>query len=298
MKRFHILLWVLFLLAPIVANAGLDDLMKKLASPPQNQKGEKPNKTENLIFSGIKVLQSMAPIGYKEEMAIGGAVALEAVARFGGLWENPEMEKYLARVGSAVVLTSDRSNIPYYFGILNAEEPNAFAAPGGYIFVSKGLLKLVKNEAELGGILGHEIAHVSKKHVLNAIRRSKTLEGLSEVTLSALDQNPKMFDSLVKEVVNTIFVKGLSKEDEQDADATGTDFAFRVGYQPKGLQDFLRVLETVSGKQKGGIFQTHPKPEERISFLANVLKGSEYKGSQSLPLLAERWTTARTASSL
>jgi beta-barrel assembly-enhancing protease len=266
------------------ALAGWSDLIK-----PQSG-GKKGNKTENLIGSGLGLLQSLQPIGYKEEMAIGGAVALEAVSRFGGLWENPKVENYVVTLGRAVALTSDRPDIPYYFGILNADEPNAFAAPGGYVFVSKGLLKLVKTEGELAGILGHEIAHVAKKHALEAIRRSKMLSSVSEVTLSALDKDPKMFDSIVKETVSLILDRGLEQSKELEADAVGTNFAYRVGYNPAGLKDFLAELQKATPNQKGGLMKTHPKTGDRIARLKAELAKADYKDSQSLPILAQRLT--------
>ena len=184
MKRL-LPLFSLFFLASPPAEAQWKGILRELTSPTPAPGAQqpKPGKTETLIFGGLKTLQAFLPIGYQEELAIGGAVALEAVARFGGLWENPEVEKYVATVGAAVASTSDRPDIPYYFGILNAEEPNGFACPGGYIFLSKGLLRLVQNEAQLAAVLGHEIAHVTKRHALEQIRRSKVLSGASEVTL-------------------------------------------------------------------------------------------------------------------
>ncbi|MFH1262457.1 MAG: M48 family metalloprotease [Pseudomonadota bacterium] len=234
------------------------------------------------------------PIGYQEEVAIGGAVALEAVARFGGLWENPEVEKYVATVGAAVASTSDRPDIPYFFGILNAEEPNGFACPGGYIFISKGLLRLVQNEAELAGVLGHEIAHVARKHALDSIRRSKALSGISEVTLTALDKDPKMFDSLVKEATNMILENGIGREKEFEADAVGTDFAYRVGYDPNGLRAFLTVLKPSIHTGSRGWAKTHPDTQVRIDNLRTVLAKPEFQGSAGLPLLADRFGTIFT----
>ena len=279
-----------FALSPVPAHAQWKSFLKKVQPKPEEKKGasqgnsgQEKSKTERLILGGIKTIKGLLPIGYEEEMAIGGAVALEAVSRFGGLVDDPSLELYVAVIGSAVATTSDRPEIPYHFGILNTDEPNAFAAPGGYIFVSKGLLKMAKSEAELAGILGHEIAHVSKKHALNAIRQSKAIAGLSEVTLSALDQDPAMFDSVVKETMNTIFERGLGRTKEIEADRIGTDFAYRVGYNPTGLRSFLQILGKVPGK-KGGVFKTHPGPADRVNQLTKVLQGSDYAGSNSLPL--------------
>jgi beta-barrel assembly-enhancing protease len=299
MKRLSTWFLLLFALtSSSPAEAQFKSFLKGIVKP-QPQSSPAPgnrqpaNKTESLIIGGFKTLQGLMPIGYKEEVAIGGAVALEAVARFGGLWENPAVEKYVATVGNAVALTSDRPDIPYYFGILNAEEPNGFACPGGYIFISKGLLRLVQNEAQLAGVLGHEITHVAKKHALDSIRRSKALSGISEVTLTALDKDPKMFDSLVKEATNMILENGISRDKELEADAFGTEFAFRVGYNPTGLENFLTVLKPHihAGAGSKGWAKTHPDTGDRIGNLSRVLARPEFADSQSLPLLVERFSS-------
>lgn len=294
MKRFLSTLVVLgFALSAAPAPAQFKSFLKELSKPKReatSKPGEqKKGKTETLIFGGLKTIQGLMPIGYKEEVAIGGAVALEAVARFGGLFEDPAAEKYVATVGTAVALTSDRPDIPYYFGILNADEPNGFACPGGYVFISRGLLRLIQNEAQLAGVLGHEIAHISKKHALEQIRRSKALAGVSEVTLTALDQDPKMFDSLVKEAVNTILENGIGREKELEADAVGTDFAYRVGYNAEALRTFLGALKPHMTTGSRGWAKTHPDTQERIDHLQRVLLNPEFQGHQSLPLLADRF---------
>lgn len=284
------------------ANAQIGDFLKKVQ--PQNtekkpqEKKEEGSKTEQLIFGGLKAVQGMMPIGYKEEMAIGGAVAVEAIARFGGLWQNEAVEKYVATVGTAVAQTSDRPEIPYYFGILNSDEPNGFACPGGYIFITKGLLKLVKNEAQLAGVLAHEVAHVSKKHALEAIRRSKALGGISEVSLTALDKDPKMFDSVVKEAINMIFESGLGRAKELEADAVGTEYAYRVGYRPTALRSFLEALKPAYQGGKSPLVRTHPTPQDRLNGLARVLRRPDYSTAASFPLLADRWTQSVTGANL
>ncbi|MFH1016777.1 MAG: M48 family metalloprotease [Pseudomonadota bacterium] len=301
---FALMIVAALVLAGGAARAGFKDLLKKsLKSPtPQSgtQQGGRPaqggNRTEQLIFGGLKTLQSLQPIGYKEEYAIGGAVALEAVARFGGLDEDPALEKYLAKVGNAVASLSDRPDIPYFFGVLNAEDPNAFACPGGYVFVSRGLLKLVKNEAQLAGILGHEIIHIAHKHALDAIRRSKVLGSVSEVTLTALDQDPKMFDSIVKETVSVILERGYDRSKEYEADAYGADFAFRVGYNPNEYESFLKALAGAIGNQKVTLNSTHPNTMDRVARLAETLRKPEYRDAASLKVLADRY--ARTMASV
>jgi predicted Zn-dependent protease len=113
----------------------------------------------NAIHGATTLAVSLLPIGYDEEKSIGEAIALQVVARYGGTVEQPDLIRYVNLVGKAVANTSDRPDIPYRVAILNHDSINVFAAPAGYIFVTRGLLKQIHNEAELAAVLGHEIAH-------------------------------------------------------------------------------------------------------------------------------------------
>ncbi len=243
------------------------------------------------VGASDNLTNAMKPIGYDEEKAIGGAVAVMAVARFGGLDPDPNAQRYVATVGTAVAAYSDRAGIPYYFAVLAAKEPNAFACPGGYVFVTRGLLDLVKDEAELAGVLGHEIAHVSEKHALKIIRRSKLIAGTAEVTAAALDADPKLFDELVKETAKALFETGLDKDKEMDADRIGTDYAHRLGYDANGLRDFLKVLGAANTGSPG-LKKTHPPTGERVSSLDRIVKKS-YRVAGG-PRLAERYKARMT----
>lgn len=256
--------------------------------------------TARAIGASDNLTNAMKPIGFEEEKAIGGAVALMAVSRFGGLDPDEKAQRYVATVGNAVAAYSDRAAIPYYFAVLSAKEPNAFACPGGYIFVTRGLLDLVDDEAELAGVLGHEIAHVSEKHALSIVRRSKMIAGTAEVSAAYLDANPDVFDKLVNETAKTIFEKGMDKDKELDSDRIGTDYAHRLGYDAAGLKDFLRKLDrhtattatTAGDGKKKDMKSTHPASKERIEALDRVIKKS-YKVAGG-PRLADRYRQRMT----
>lgn len=238
------------------------------------------------VGASDNLTNAMKPIGFEEEKSIGGAVAVMAVTRFGGLDPDQNAQRYVATVGSAVAAYSDRAAIPYHFAVLASKEPNAFACPGGYVFVTRGLLDLVKDEAELAGVLGHEIAHVSEKHALKIIRRSKLIAGTAEVTAAALDADPKMFDALVNETAKRIFETGLDKDKEMDADRIGTDYARRLGYDANGLRDFLKTLGAAS-TGAAGVKKTHPPTKERVETLDRVVKKT-YRVAGG-PRLADRF---------
>ena len=315
MKPFTILgsLVILFFLFPKPGIGGfLDDLLK--APPPQqdqrpsnqpqpneeSQTEEPPDliqglgeafgikkKKIDLIRKGLDVVEALQPLGEEEEIALGQALAIEAFSRFGGEYPNPQWTRYINLIGKTVAEFSDRPSLQYHFAILNSPEQNAFAAPGGYIFITVGLLKTLKNEAELAGVLAHEIAHVTHHHMLDTIRRGAILGSVSEFTLSAMKKNPEMFSNVIDEMTEILFTKGLDKEKEFEADMVGLDYAYRAGYHPQGLRDYLQTLGKEEGHISSRIFTTHPSTAFRISKINALLQ--DYSDLQGLPFLTKRF---------
>ncbi|WNM60508.1 M48 family metalloprotease [Candidatus Nitrospira neomarina] len=241
----------------------------------------------DLLKKGVGVVQAMEPIGEEEEITLGEAVAVEAFSRFGGEYSNPAWTRYINLVGKTVAEVSDRPTLNYHFAILNSQEQNAFAAPGGYIFITVGLLKTLKNEAELAGVLAHEIAHVTQKHMLDAIRRGALMGSVSELSLTAMKQDPALFSNVIDEMTDLLFTKGLDKDKEFEADVVGVEYAYRAGYNPQGLEDYLQTLAKEEGHVESKFFTTHPSTTLRISKIDTLLK--EYSDIKNLPFLAERF---------
>jgi predicted Zn-dependent protease len=241
----------------------------------------------DLFKKGLGVIEALQPIGEEEEMTLGQAVAVEAFSRFGGEYPNPQWNRYVNLVGKTIAEFSDRPTLDYHFAILNSQEQNAFAAPGGYIFITVGLLETLKNEAELAGVLAHEIAHVTHQHMLETIRRGAILGSVSEFSLTAMKQNPEMFSSVIDEMTELLFTKGLDKDKEFEADTVGVDYAYRAGYHPRGLRDYLQTLQTEEGHVQSRFFTTHPSITERIGKIDAVLNG--YSDIQGLPFLTTRF---------
>lgn len=234
------------------------------------------------IRGGGTLISGLLPIGYEEEQSIGQAIALQVIARYGGLSERPELTRYVNLVGRAVALTCDRSDIAYHFAVLNHDSINAFAAPAGYVFVTRGLLGQVRNEAELAAVLGHEIAHVSQKHILEVIQRSKQLAGITEAGLAYANQNPEAFKGLIDAAVKKLLDEGLDQEKETQADALGDVFAARVGYDPTAYLALLNRLRALKGDDKA-FFKTHPNFSARINAVQNVI---DAQGLQATGVLA------------
>jgi predicted Zn-dependent protease len=239
------------------------------------------------ILGGLgTIVGGLLPIGYEEEQSIGKAVALQVIARSGGTLEQPELVRYVNLVGQAVALTSDRPDIPYHFAVLKDDSINAFAAPAGYVFITNGLLKQVRNEAELAAVLGHEIAHVSQKHILEVIQRSKQLAGVSQAGLAAANQNPQVFKNVIDTAVKKLLDEGLDQEKEIEADRLGDAFAARVGYDPTAYPALLARLRALKGDD-AAFFKTHPNFSTRIDAVQNTIQSQGLKANGVL--LADRF---------
>ena len=241
----------------------------------------------DLLKKGLGVVQALEPIGEEEEITLGQAVAVEAFSRFGGEYRDERLTRYINLVGKTIGDLSDRPNLTYHFAILNSQEQNAFAAPGGYIFVTIGLLRTLKNEAELAGVLAHEVAHITQKHMLETIRRGALLANVSEFSMAAMNKNPKMFSNVIDEITDKLFTKGLDKDKEFEADVYGVEFAYRAGYNPTGLKDYLRTLQSEEGHAQSRFFTTHPSTAERIGKIDGLL--GQFSDGQSFPVLTKRF---------
>jgi predicted Zn-dependent protease len=241
------------------------------------------------VQGGGTLIAGLLPIGYEEEQAIGQAMALQVVARYGGVYERPELTRYVTLVGRAVALTCDRAEIDYRFAVLDDASINAFATPAGYVFVTRGLLKTVRNEAELAGVLGHEIAHVSRKHMLEVIQRSKQIAGVTEAGLAYASKNPESFKHAVDGAVTKLLDEGLDQGKELESDRLGVLFASRVGYDPTAYAAFLERLKSIKGDDHA-FFKTHPEFSARLAAVHAAIADEGLRATGTL--LPERFSRA------
>jgi predicted Zn-dependent protease len=241
----------------------------------------------NTIRGGGNLISGLLPIGYEEEQSIGQAIALQVIARYGGVYEKPELTRYVNLVGRAVAFTCDRADIEYRFAILNHDSINAFAAPAGYIFITRGLLKTVRNEAELATVLGHEIGHVTQKHILDIIQRSKQIAGVAQTGLAYAKQNPDLFKNVIDGAVKKLLDEGLDQSKELESDRLGVIFASRVGYDATAYATMLERLRTLKGDDQA-FFKTHPNFSNRISVVQSTIREQGLKATGIL--LADRFS--------
>ncbi len=218
--------------------------------------------------------KSFSEITDEEEYYIGRAVSALILSRY-QVYEDEELTAYINRVGNAVAVHSDRPETfaGYHFLILDADEVNALAAPGGFVFVTKGLLKRCTNEDMLSCILAHEIGHVSAKHGLQSIKKSRLIDAFKIIGQEAgkkygpreLDQLTGIFENVLGDIGEKLIERGYDRKYEYEADRLGVRFAARTGYAPVGLADFLKTLsEEAPGSPDKGWYKTHPSPQDRF----------------------------------
>ena len=194
-------------------------------------------------------------------------------------------------VGSAVAQFGTRNDVTYHFAILDTDIANAFAMPGGYVFVTRGALRNMKNESELAGVLAHEVAHVDNRHLEREIREKKFTgiaveTGVEQGTSSVPYGSWINLDNMLTKALTNVFSQGYGPAKESEADKEGTDLAIKAGYQPTGLRDFLQTLSDLSQKadmqRSTNMFNGHSHPPfpDRIAKLNKQTSGAA--GGQTL----------------
>lgn len=223
----------------------------------------------------------------EEEQVLGDSVALEIVARFGGLWRDADATHRVNLVGNSLARYSERPALEWRFGILDSDTVNAFSAPGGYVFITRGLYELATTDDLLAGILAHEIGHITNRHALKIVGRGEALsiigrrvterssdlqQAQSQVDAAkaqAAQVSPelaKFLDLNVGKVVNLIVSKGFDAKTEYAADRDGRELAVTTGYAPGGLRAVLVALQARKGDPKK-LFPTHPSLANRLKEL-------------------------------
>ncbi|MDF1818653.1 MAG: M48 family metalloprotease [Immundisolibacteraceae bacterium] len=201
------------------------------------------------------------------------------------LLQDPAIQNYVNRVGRWLTLQTERSAQPWRFGVLDTPTVNAFATPGGNVFITRGLLVRLRNETELAGVLGHEIAHVILAHHVKAIRQGAFLDVGANLLKQKLDEKNEMLSAQLSGAVKTIYSRGLDKGAEYQADKLGVVIAARGGYDPYGLPAVIQTLEATQQNDVAFalLFKTHPSPEKRLTALLPAMqKITHLAGSSDL----------------
>lgn len=229
---------------------------------------------------GTRTFDAFRKFSFEEEREIGIAIACQVI-HSEGLLDVPEVTRYLNLVVSTVGAHSDRASINYYVAVLPTPEINAVSCPGGYIFISYGLLLALEDEAELAGVFGHEIGHICKKHVLCSIRHQKQKAALAEAVAW---ENQGAFNSMIDGLTQSVTGAPLSRHYEVECDRSGTVYIANAGYDPNGLVRALAKMKQYGKDARTG----HYGPlDERIK--EAVEYGQKHGVGQSGQILKERY---------
>jgi len=269
MKRILVVFCLLMLSAVGAVQAdSLKDRLKELIRPPK----DKPERSAPAAEQGDDI--KIPPIGnvrVEDEIRLGRRISGNLLGA-APLVKDAKLQQYVNRVGRWVASHSDRADLKWTFGVIQFSDINAFAAPGGYVFITLGLYNKLKDEAELAGVLGHEIAHVQEKHHLKVVQKSQLLAAGARV----LNRKVAKGESAVQKIIGSgaeILSRGLDKDAEYEADRVGVVLAARAGYDAWGLPAVLQEISAVSAKDStvGMLFTTHPHPDDRLVRLAESM---------------------------
>jgi predicted Zn-dependent protease len=203
----------------------------------------------------------------EQEVELGRGVAAKMLGAF-NLVDDPALQAYVGRVGMIVASRGERPQLPWRFAVIDAPSINAFAMPGGVVLITQGLYELLATEDELAALIGHEIAHVQRRHHYEVMKRQKLIGVASETAASQLTVDNAMLDKLWSRATE-VMVRGLDKSAEYEADRDGMVLAARAGYDASAL---LTVLEKIgagaaSGTDAALLYSTHPSPAARVAAL-------------------------------
>jgi len=217
-----------------------------------------------------------------------------AIIKEYGLYDDPALQKYVQDVGTQLANKSHRQNLIYRFSVLDSDQVNAFALPGGYIYITRGLMAYLNSEAELAAVLGHELGHVTARHGVRQ-QTAATLRGLLGAVIASQTNSSAAMD--VTNILSSALVKGYGREHELEADKLGAEYLSRTGYAPKAMIDVIRVLKNQESLEKElakkenrepqiyhGVFSTHPDNDKRLQEVVKHAEVFKKNGSASRKL--------------
>lgn len=265
MKRITLILLVLCLLPGVSHAEGFGGLLKGVGQALDSE-------ATKAVFPGMTTITGLSE-SEQEEVAVGRQIAGNLLGA-APLVKDEALQRYVNLVGRWVASQSERPDLNWHFGVIASDDVNAFAAPGGYIFVTRGLYKLLDSEAKLAGVLAHEVAHVVEKHHYRVIRQARVVNlGGKLLSGKAGKDNP-----LVQQLIGSgaeVVARGLDKNAEYQADRMGVVLSARAGYDQYAFVDVLQQMGHYATEDDSVklLFKTHPHPDDRLTHLDTSMTG-------------------------
>ncbi len=237
------------------------------------------DQAKSIVKTGEAFGKAMEQITPEQEYYVGRAVGATILQQYKP-YNNEAATMYLNEVGQTIAAASDRPETfkGYHFLIMDTDEINAFAAPAGFIFVSRGMLKLCRSEDELAAVLAHEVGHVQDKDAINAISNSRWTSAFTILTAEAgkslggeqLKDLTTAFEGSISDISKKLITSGYARGQERDADKVAVKIMSRLGYDPNALVSVLQNMSTKI-KPEAGFGKTHPPPGDRIKDLRSII---------------------------
>ncbi len=203
-----------------------------------------------------------------DDVKLGEKYAPQIERQLGGRFPDENLQSYLDRVGQRLARVCHRPDIAYHFAAVDVDAINAFAVPGGYVYITTGLLEKLSSEAELAAILGHEIGHVVARDTMAALSRQRVMTAAMVGALLSGSPDAAQGTSFVAGVLSLQY----SRDDEKDADLAGLAYMVQAGYDPDAMIETMRVLQSLQEVRPIEFFSTHPNPENRIIYLEDRIE--------------------------
>ncbi len=230
-------------------------------------------------------------ISEDQELEIGKSLHPSILRQYGGEYDDPAIRAYVNKLGNKLAETSHRDHLIYHFTVLDSPQINAFALPGGYIYITRGIMVYMKSEAELAGVIAHEIGHVTARHGVRQHTKSTLASILAEVVVRASGNS---YTGDLVNILSLAIIRGYGREAELEADRLGAEYTARIGHDPQKMLGVLEVLKEQEEFEKQlakeqnrkpnvyhGVFATHPKNDDRLKEV--IAAASEIKSADYLP---------------
>ncbi len=217
-------------------------------------------------ITGRQELMLFSP---QQDIEIGRKYAPEVEKQMGGRITDQTLQNYIDGVGQRIAAVSHNPDFEYRFVVLNHESINAFALPGGYVFVTRGMLEKLESEAQLAAILAHEVAHIVARDTMNVMSNQI---GIDILLSAATSENTPAGVTTAANLTNQIIGLRYSREDEQTADLAGLDYMSWTGYNPYAMVETIQMLQSLHESRPIEFFSTHPSPENRLGYLTQKIQ--------------------------
>tara|TARA_R110000782_G_scaffold49668_14_gene108079 strand:+ start:3844 stop:5307 length:1464 start_codon:yes stop_codon:yes gene_type:complete len=234
--------------------------------------------------------QDLVLLSESDELALGRETNADVLKQY-TVYDNPALQNYVQNIGAKLAAKSHRSNLTYSFTVLDSKEVNAFALPGGYIYITRGLMAYLNSEAELAAVLGHEIGHVTARHSVRQ-HSATQLTNIGAALTSLFVPGMTQASNQLVQFAGGALLSGYGRTHELEADRLGAEYLARANYNPEAMLDVIRVLKNqeVFDKEQAlaegreartyhGVFSTHPDNDTRLKEVIDMAKGLNESGS-------------------